>query len=167
MLESLVGGLLKRATVSTQNSFGTSSGTVIFIETESCETNAATHYDGPITMRRPREPARDASITKPSRTALTIGPLCSEGTLRAHPARSRSLTVFDEAPDQGGTGSPDHADSADQSIDPDRWRNRPRREHSNISVNSRRKNCGGYTVGICPSDLKICACTSTMKSRPK
>lgn len=38
---------------------------------------------------------------------------------------------------------------------------------SNFSVNSRPKNCGGYTVGSCPSASKICADKSTMKRDPK
>ena len=37
----------------------------------------------------------------------------------------------------------------------------------NYSVNSRPKNCGGYTVGICPSDLKICVCKSTTIRCPR
>lgn len=32
---------------------------------------------------------------------------------------------------------------------------------SNFFVNSRPQNCGGYTVGICPSDLENCAGKST------
>jgi hypothetical protein len=37
----------------------------------------------------------------------------------------------------------------------------------NYSVNSRPKICGGYAVGICPSDLKICADKSATNSRLK
>jgi hypothetical protein len=36
---------------------------------------------------------------------------------------------------------------------------------SNFSVNSRQNNCSGYTVGICPSHVKNCACKSTAKRR--